>query len=82
MIQEIRWGTLLSCFVWQEKFEDALKSREDLDLYQLHEARRRVAEGALKSRKNAVVCLLQNWILMLKRVLLALPMTDSDQTVE
>lgn len=82
MIQEIRWGTLLSCFVWQEKFEDALKSREDLDLYQLQEARRRVAEGALKSRKNAVACLLQNWILMLKRVLLALPMTDSDQTVE
>ncbi|KAF9620370.1 hypothetical protein IFM89_011105 [Coptis chinensis] len=43
--------SLLSCFVWQEKLQDAQKSRDELDLLftQLQETARRVAEVQLKS---------------------------------
>nr|CAB3466687.1 unnamed protein product [Digitaria exilis]CAB3469175.1 unnamed protein product [Digitaria exilis]CAB3469180.1 unnamed protein product [Digitaria exilis] len=43
---------LLSCFVWQEKLQDAPKPREELDLlfYQLQETARRVANLQLECR--------------------------------
>ena len=43
---------LLSCFVWQEKLQDAPKPREELDLlfYQLQETARRVANLQLECK--------------------------------
>lgn len=43
--------SLLSCFVWQEKLQDAQKPREGLDLLftQLQETARRVAKVQLES---------------------------------
>lgn len=43
---------LLSCFVWQEKLQDASKPREELDLlfYQLQETARRVANLQLECK--------------------------------
>ena len=43
---------LLSCFVWQEKLQDAAKPREELDLlfYQLQETARRVANLQLECK--------------------------------
>lgn len=66
---------LLSCFVWQEKLQDAPKPREELDLlfYQLQETARRVANLQLEckvvnatkpSYQIAASCM--NWIMMLK----------------
>lgn len=66
---------LLSCFVWQEKLQDAPKPREELDLlfYQLQETARRVANlqleckvvnGTKPSYQIATLC--SNWIMMLK----------------
>jgi ATP-dependent RNA helicase DOB1 len=44
--------SLLSCFVWQEKINDAAKPREELDLLysQLQDTARRVAQLQLECK--------------------------------
>ena len=77
---------LLSCFVWQEKFQDAPKPREELDLLfdQLQETARSVANLQLEckvlntTKQPSQMCYvdagaiyqLQNWILILKPIVL------------
>lgn len=46
---------LLSCFVWQEKLQDAAKPREELELLfiQLQDTARRVAKAQLECKVSA-----------------------------
>jgi ATP-dependent RNA helicase DOB1 len=71
---------LLSCFVWQEKLQDAPKPREELDLlfYQLQETARRVANLQLECKvpnlllkRPSELLMLRNCSLMLRPVFLA-----------